>query len=103
MGNMLEIYEPQINGYLTLAQKPTPAMASAVMGIIDSLGEMPYCIYDVLHARMLLNVNHDKKDFDGEVRRMGVPVDRLIHRMKRISDQIKSKKEKEYYGQQSED
>ena len=101
--NMLGIYEPQITGYLTLAQKPTPAMASAVMGIIDSLGEMPYCIYDVLHARMLLNVDHDKKDFDGEVRRMGVPVDRLIQRMKEISDQIKSKKEKEYYGQQSED
>lgn len=98
LADMLEIYEPQISGYLALEEKPSPAMASAVMGIMDSLDEMPYCIYDVLHARMLLNVDHDKKDIDGKERRTGIPVDRLIHRMKEISDQILSKKEKEDYG-----
>ena len=73
-------------------------MASAVMGILDSLEEMPYCIYDVLHARMMLNVEHDWTLRDGQKYRTGVPVERLTEKMNEITDKIKSKKENEDNG-----
>jgi hypothetical protein len=92
-----------VNAYLSLEEKPPAAMASAVMSILDSLEEMPYCIYDVLHARMLLNVEHDWKLNDGKKYRTGVSVDRLTEKMHEISRQIRSKKEFTYYGYEPED
>lgn len=96
--DVLQLYEPQIKAYLALPEKPPAAMTSAVMGILDSLEEMPYCIYDVLHARMLLNVEHDWTLVGGEKYRVGVPVERLTKTMNEITRQIKSKKGKEEYG-----
>ena len=96
--DITQFYEKQINEYLALDSKPSPAMASAVMGIIDSLEEMPYCIYDVLHARMMLNVEHDWTLRDGQKYRTGVPVERLTEKMNEITDKIKSKKENKDNG-----
>lgn len=101
--DVLQLYEPQINTYLALQNKPPAAMTSAVMSILDSLEEMPYCIYDVLHARMLLNVEHDWRLVDGEKYRIGVPVERLTETMHDITRKIRSKKENEEYGYESED
>lgn len=101
--DVLSLYSPQVNAYLALEEKPPAAMASAVMSILDSLEEMPYCIYDVLHARMLLNVEHDWKLNDGKKYRTGVPVDRLTEKMHEIARQIRSKKEFAYYGYEPED
>ena len=100
---MLDIYESQIQAYLNLKKKPPAAMASAVLAVLDALDEMPYCIYDVLHARMLLNVEHDKRIVGGKTYRIGVPVDRLTRKMNEISGQIKKKKEEEEYGYEPED
>ena len=96
--DITQLYEKQINDYLALDSKPSAAMASAVMGILDSLEEMPYCIYDVLHARMMLNVEHDWTLRDGQKYRTGVPVERLTEKMNEITDKIKSKKENEDNG-----
>ena len=96
--DITQFYEKQINEYLALDSKPSPAMASAVMGIMDSLEEMPYCIYDVLHARMMLNVEHDWELRDGKKYRTGVPVERLTEKMNEITDKIKSKKENKDNG-----
>lgn len=93
--DLLRLYEPQVNTYLALESKPPAAMASAVMSILDSLEEMPYCIYDVLHARMLLNVEHDRVVRDETIYRIGVPVDRLTEKMHDITRQIKKKRENE--------
>ena len=101
--DVLSLYGPQVNAFLLLEEKPPAAVASAVMSILDSLEEMPYCIYDVLHARMLLNVEHDWKLNDGIKNRTGVPVDRLTEKMHEIARQIRSKKESAYYGYESED
>lgn len=101
--DVIDIYEPQIQTYLDLKRKPPAAMASAVLAVLDALDEMPYCIYDVLHARMLLNVEHDKRIVGGKVYRIGVPVDRLTRKMNEISGQIKKKKEEEEYGYKPED
>lgn len=98
INDITQLYERQINDYLALENKPSSAMASAVMGILDSLEEMPYCIYDVLHARMMLNVEHDWKLRDGQKYRTGVPVERLTEKMNEITDKIKSKKENEDNG-----
>lgn len=93
--SILQLYEPQVNAYLALKEKPPIAMASAVISILDSLEEMPFCIYDVLHARMLLNVEQDYIIKDGATYRVGVPVDRLTRKMRDISEQIKKKRENE--------
>ena len=98
INDITQLYERQINDYLALENKPSNAMASAVMGILDSLEEMPYCIYDVLHARMMLNVEHDWTLRDGQKYRTGVPVERLTEKMNEITDKIKSKKENEDNG-----
>lgn len=95
INEVLRLYETQVNEYLKLKKKPPAAMSSAVMSISDSLEEMPYCIYDVLHARMLLNVEHDWILRDGNKYRIGVPVERLTEKMSEITRQIRSKKENE--------
>ena len=96
--DILQLYEPQINKYLTLETKLPAALASSVMSIVDSLEEMPYCIYDILHARMLLNTEHDCTLNKGQKYRIGVPVERLTNTINEISEKIRSKKEKEYNG-----
>ena len=100
--DLLRLYKPQVNTYLALESKPPTAMASAVMSILDSLEEMPYCIYDVLHARMFLNVEHDRIVKDGTVYRIGVPVERLTEKMHEITRQIKEKRENEDNGYEPE-
>lgn len=89
---MLQLYAPQVNAFLSLEDKPPAAMSSAVMSILSLLEEMPYCIYDVLHARMLLNVEHDIVMRDGIKYRIGVPVERLARTMQDITRQIKKEK-----------
>lgn len=100
---ILQLFEPQINAYLALKEKPPAAMGSSIMSIMDSLEEMPFCIYEVLHARMLLNVEQDYILKDGITYRMGVPIDRLTRKMHEITEQITKKKENERYGYKSED
>lgn len=101
--DILQLYEPQLEEYLKLEQKPSAALASSVMAIKDSLDEMPFCIYDILHARMLLNVDQDWMLKEDKKYRIGVPVERLTYKMNQISMKIRSKKEKEYDGYESED
>lgn len=101
--DITRIYKPQIDTYIALETKPPAAMTSAVMAINESLKEMPYCIYDILHARMMLNVDHDWEMKNDQKYRIGIPVDRLTRRMNEISRQIRSKKETISYGYESED
>lgn len=96
--DLLQLYNPQVKAYLALPNKPPAAMSTAVMSILDSLEEMPYCIYDVLHARMLLNVEHDWILNNGVKYRIGIPVDRLTEMMRRITRQIRIQKENESNG-----
>lgn len=100
--DIISIYEEQIQLYLDDDYKLPAAVISAVMGIIEALNEMPYCIYDVLHARMLLNVDHDYRNVDGRRYQIGVQVDRLTEKMNEISSQIRKKKENEEYGYEPE-
>ena len=90
--DMMQFYEPQISEYLTLANKPPVAMSSAIMGIIDTLAEMPYCIYDVLHARVMLNTEHSLEIYNDKQYRTGIPIDTLLHNTQKIISQIKKEK-----------
>lgn len=100
--DVLEIYNEQIQLYLDEKDKLPATVASSVKGIIDALNAMPYCIYDVLHARMLLNVEHDKRVKDGKFYQIGVQIDKLTEKMNDISSQIRKKKENEEYGYEPE-
>jgi transposase len=101
--DFLRLYEPQVNAYLALVDKPPAIMASAITSILDSIEETPFCIYDVLRARMLLNTEHDWVLKDGEKYRIGIPVERLTETMSKIADNIKKKRENEEDGYESED
>lgn len=100
--SVLDIYETQIEAYIKMEEKPPAAMASAVIGVLDALDEMPYCIYDVLRARMLLNVEHDKRIVNGKLYQIGVKVERLTKKMNETSRLIRRKKEEEIYGNEPE-
>ena len=91
--DILSLYETQIKEFLSWNRKPPVEMDNMILGILNSLEEMPFCIYDVLHARMLLNVEQDYIIRDGVQYRTGVPGARLIEKMKEISHQIMSEKE----------
>lgn len=100
--DVMDIYNEQIQAYLKDDFKLPASVASSVKGIIDALNIMPYCIYDVLHARMLLNVEHDKRVKDGKSYQIGVQIDKLTEKMNKISSQIRKKKENEEYGYEPE-
>lgn len=100
--DVITLYEEQIQLYIDDDYKLPATVASAVKGVIEALNNMPYCIYDVLHARMLLNVEHDYCYANGRRYQIGVQVDKLTEKMNKISGQIKKKKENEEYGYEPE-
>ena len=101
--DVLSLYRNQIQAYLDSTNKPPAGMESAVTGILDAIEEMPYCIYDVLRARMLLNVEQEIVETDGQKYRTGVRIEKLTEKMNHIAWQIKTKKECEEYGYDTED
>lgn len=103
LGDIINLYEPQIKAYLSSKNKPPAGMKRAVTGILDAIDEMPYCIYEVLRARMLLNVEQEQVVVDGNKYRAGVRIEKLIEKMRHITSQIQAKKEKEEYGYDPED
>ena len=101
--DVLNLYEDQVQHYLDNEKKPPSAVESAVTGLLDALDYMPYCIYDVLHARMLTNVEQELIEIDDKKYRMGVRVDKLTEAMNDIAQKIRDKKEREEYGYDTED
>ncbi len=103
LGDVLSLYGDQIQAYLDSENKPPAGMESAVTGILDAIEGMPYCIYDVLRARMLLNVEQDVIEMGGQKYRTGVQIEKLTEKMNHIARQIKEKKERGEYGYDAED
>ena len=103
LSDVLDLYGNQIKEYLECDNKPPAGMTTAIRGILDAIEDMPYCIYDVLHARMLLNVQHEQVEINGTKYRAGVRIDRLTRTINEISEQIRTKKEREEYGYDPED
>lgn len=101
--DVLTLYEQQVQQYLNSEKKPPSAVESAVTGLLDALDYMPYCIYDVLRARMLSNVEQELVEIDGKKYRTGVRVDKLTEAMNDIAQKIRDKKEREEYGYDAED
>lgn len=100
--DVLNLYEKQIQAYLSNTNKPPSGMESAVTGILDALEYMPYGIYDVLRARMLSDVKQELVEIDGRQYRTGVRVEKLTEKMNGIAKKIRDKKEREEYGYNTE-
>lgn len=98
LDDVLTHYEPLIQTFLDSEKKPPASVASAVIGILDAIEGMPYCIYDVLRARMMANVEQEQVEIDGQMFRTGVRIEQLTEKMNEIAWQIRSKKEREEYG-----
>ena len=103
LDDVLNLYGGQIKEYLDCDNKPPAGMTTAIRGILDAIEGMPYCIYDVFRARMLLNVQHEQIEIDGIQYRAGVRIDQLTQTINEISDHIRTKKEREAYGYDPED
>ena len=103
LDDVLNLYEDQIQRYLDNEKKPPFAVESAVTGLLDALDYMPYCIYDVLRARMLSNVEQELIEIDGMQFRTGVRIDKLTEQMNEIAGEIRAKKEREEDGYDTED
>jgi hypothetical protein len=101
--DVLNLYESQIQAYLSSASKPPTSMEAAITGILDAINSMPYGIYDVLRARMMSNVDQELIEVDGKKYRTGVRIEKLTEKMNEIAMTIRKKKEHEEYGYDTED
>lgn len=99
--DVLEYYKPLIEQYLSSDQVLPTNYSSAIRGIVDALEQMPYCIYDVLRARMLLNVEQDSITMNNKDYRIGILAEKLTTRMNEISAHIRKQKENDKYGYES--
>ncbi len=96
--DFVELYEKQINNFVNSGYRLPVLARTKITGLLEALKEMPFCIYDVLHARIILNVNHEAMYKNGKEYRAGLSVDKLVEKMNEITRQIRSKKEMKDYG-----
>ncbi len=102
VSDILTQFKNEVEAYLSLKEDPAPSLAASIMAISDALAEMPHCIYDVLQARMLLNVPNELLTEGGKTYRMGIPIDQLVEKIGEISETIKEKREKDRDGYNAE-
>lgn len=91
--DLVELFENEINDFAALPIKPTERYASAVKALCDALKEMPYCIYDVLRARMMFTIDQDITAESDSDYRLGIRVDKLTTNLNEISKNIKEERE----------
>lgn len=97
VADVVQLYQEQINAYHALPDKAPLNYASAVQGIIDAVNRMPHCIYDVLRARMFLNIEPVTVTENDKLYRIGIRVDQLTERMNQITDKMKEECENDGY------
>ena len=103
ISDILSLFQNEVNAYLSLPEDPAPSLAANIMAIMDALADMPYCIYDVLQARLLLNVPNELSVVGDKTYRLGIPINQLAEKIYDISDTIKQKREKDRDGYDAED
>lgn len=101
VADAVRLYGDNIEAYHALPNKAPASYASSIQGIVAAIKRMPHCIYDVLRARMLLNIKPETATEGDKQYRIGIRIDLLTERMNKITDKII--KERENDGYESED
>lgn len=96
VGDIVDVFGEQLNGFLTLGEKPPNNYQFSVQGICDAINHMPHCIFDVMRGRCIFSVAHDTVEENGELRRYGIKSSRLIDKINEISDNIREEREYGY-------
>ena len=95
LAHMVELFSDNIQEFSKEIGSTSGTYLSNVAQFIKIISEMPYCIYDVLRARIIFSAPPDTIIEDETEKRIGVRVFRLINKLKEITDNIK---EDRYYG-----
>ena len=91
--DVVDVFEEQISRFLALSEKPPNNYQFAVQGICDAIKDMPHCIFDVMRGRCIFSVAHDTVEENGELRRYGIKLNRLIEKINEISYNIREERE----------
>ena len=92
---MAESFGDSIREFSETVGSTTGTYANYVSQFIETIGVMPFCIYDVLRARIIFSAAPDTI-MEGETeKRLGIRVGRLLAELEKISNNIK---EERYYG-----
>ena len=97
VGDVVDVFDEQLSGFLLLGEKPPNNYQFAVQGICDAIKDMPHCIFDVMRGRCIFSVTHDTVEENGELRRYGIKLSRLIEKINEISANIREDRD---YGYQ---
>lgn len=93
--DVVEFYSVEIESSLQSDEHIPPQYAAVTQGICEAIREMPHCIFDILRARCMLTVSNDLIEEDGCEMRLGIPADRFIANIKKITENIKEEREYE--------
>lgn len=93
--DVVELFGDNIKEFSEEIGSTSGTYSTYVGQFIKAINEMPFCIYDVLRARIIFSAPPDTIIEDETEKRIGVRVGRLINKLKEVTDNIK---EDRYYG-----
>lgn len=95
LGDIVELFGDNISKFTEGVGKTSGTYSINVAQFTKTISEMPFCIYDVLRARILFSA-HPDTIIEAEVeKRIGVRVSRLVNILEEVTNNIK---EERYYG-----
>ena len=95
LADVIRLCEENIRAFSEEIGSTSGAYSTNVGEFITTINEMPFCIYDVLRARIIFSAPPDTIVENDIKRRIGIRVNRLVIKLKEIIDNIKDDR---YYG-----
>ena len=95
LADVVELFGDNIKQFSVEIGSTSGIYSTCVSQFIKEINEMPFCIYDVLRARIIFSASPDKIIEDESEKRVGVRVSRLINKLEEVTGNIK---EDRYYG-----
>jgi hypothetical protein len=95
LADVVKLFEDNIKLFCEEIGSTSGAYSTNVSVFITAINEMPFCIFDVLRARIIFSAPPDTIVENDTKKRIGIRVSRLINKLKEINENIK---EDRYYG-----
>jgi len=95
LSDVVKLFEDNIKLFCEEIGSTSGAYSTNVSDFIIAINEMPFCIFDVLRARIIFSAPPDTIVENDTKKRIGIRVSRLINKLKEINENIK---EDRYYG-----
>lgn len=95
LADAVELFGDNIKQFLEEIGSTSGKYSTYVSQFIKEISDMPFCIYDVLRARIIFSAPPDTIIEDESEKRVGIRVSRLINKLEEVTGNIK---EDRYYG-----